>query len=55
MKLAVSDFGNVRSLMNKISAAHKAGGVKWLYVRENVDGVDKLANIGLLMLGENAQ
>ena len=52
MKLAISDFGNMRALSNKISAAHKAGKGKWLYMRENLEGVDKLANVGLLMLGK---
>ena len=51
MKLAVSDFGNLRALSHKISAAHKAGKGKWLYMRENLEGVDKLANVGLLLLG----
>ena len=51
MKLAVSDFGNLRALSHKISAAHKAGKGKWLYMRENLEGVDKLANVGLLLPG----
>ena len=50
MKLAVSDFGNLRALSHKISAAHKAGKGKWLYMRENLEGVDKSANVGLLLL-----
>ena len=52
MKIAVSDFGNLRSLSSKIAAAHKATCGKWLYMRENLEGVDKLANVGLLLLGE---
>ena len=50
--MAVSDFGNLRSLSSKISAAHKASNGKWLYMRENLEGVDKLANVGLLLLGK---
>ena len=53
MKMAVSDFGNLRSLSGKILAAHKASKGNWLYMRENLEGVDKLANVGLLLLGES--
>ena len=52
MKVAVSDLGNLRTLSQMITASHKASKQKWLYLRENLDGVDKLANLGLLMLGE---
>ena len=50
--MAVSDFGNMRTLSNKILAAQKASKGNWLYMRENLEGVDKLANVGLLLLGK---
>ena len=52
MKMDVSDFGNLRTLSNKISLAHKSNGGKWLYMRDSLEGVDKLANVGLLLLGK---
>ena len=52
MKMDVSDFGNLRNLSAKISLAHKSSGGKWLYMRETLEGVDKLANVGLLLLGK---
>ena len=52
MKMDVSDFGNLRTLSNKISLAHKSSGGKWLYMRETLEGADKLANVGLLLLGK---
>ena len=52
MKMDVSDFGNLRTLRSKISLAHKSSGGKWLYMRESLEGVDKLANVGLLLLGK---
>ena len=51
MRIAVSEMGNLRTLSQKIAAACISSGGKWLYIRENLDGVDKLANVGLLMLG----
>ena len=48
----VSDFGNLRTLGNKISLAHKSTGGKKLYMRETLEGVDKLANVELLLLGK---
>ena len=52
MKMDVSDFGNLRTLSAKIALAHRSSGGKWLYMHDSLEGVDKLANVGLLLLGK---